>query len=85
MSDRISLSEMEALAAAGRAMGSPGAVKIHALTSALRAVHDVLSDAPLVCDVHDDDDPITCGWKRTVISVRAALAEHIDIEEGTDG
>lgn len=26
------------------------------------------------CDVHDDDDAVTCGWKRTVMDIDAALA-----------
>jgi hypothetical protein len=26
-----------------------------------------------VCDVHPDDDPVSCGWKRAVADVRRAL------------
>jgi hypothetical protein len=33
-----------------------------------------LDDAP-VCDVHDDDDPVTCGWKSDVLEVRRILEE----------
>lgn len=27
------------------------------------------------CDVHPDDDPITCGWKRVVADITHALEE----------
>ena len=27
----------------------------------------------LVCDVHPDGDPVSCGWKRAVADVRRAL------------
>ena len=26
-----------------------------------------------VCDIHPDDDPVSCGWKRAVADVRRAL------------
>jgi hypothetical protein len=32
------------------------------------------------CDVHPDDDPVTCGWKRAVLDIDAALAH--DTEAG---
>ena len=30
-------------------------------------------DGHPVCDVHPDDDPVSCGWKRAVADVRRAL------------
>lgn len=27
-----------------------------------------------VCDVHPDDEPVSCGWKRAVLDIDAALA-----------
>lgn len=44
------------------------------LSARLMAVQDALANYPSpICDVHDDDDPITCGWKRAVIDVERAL------------
>lgn len=40
----------------------------------VRAVEAALAPYPGVCDVHDDDDPVSCGWKRAVMDVTAALA-----------
>ena len=30
-------------------------------------------DGHPACDVHPDDDPVSCGWKRAVADVRRAL------------
>jgi hypothetical protein len=40
----------------------------------LARIRMALDDAP-VCDVHDDDDPVTCGWKSDVLEVRRILEE----------
>ena len=39
---------------------------------ALAPIREALSGHPS-CDIHPDGDPITCGWKRAVASVQAAL------------
>ena len=39
---------------------------------ALAPIRAALADHPR-CDIHPDGDPITCGWKRAVASVQAAL------------
>lgn len=43
-----------------------------ALAAKLAAVRDALAGHP-VCDVHPDDDPISCCWKRAVADVQTAL------------
>jgi hypothetical protein len=40
----------------------------------LAAVEGALAQHP-ECDVHPDDDVISCGWKRAVADARAALAQ----------
>ena len=39
---------------------------------ALAPIREALSGHP-GCDFYPDGDPITCGWKRAVASVQAAL------------
>ena len=39
---------------------------------ALAPIREALAGHPH-CDIHPDGDPITCGWKRAVASVQAAL------------
>ena len=39
---------------------------------ALAPIRTALDGHP-VCDVHPDDDPVSCGWKRAVADVRRAL------------
>ena len=39
---------------------------------ALAPIRAALAHHPR-CDIHPDDDPITCGWKRAVASVQAVL------------
>lgn len=40
------------------------------------AIESALKYVPIAkCDKHDDDDAITCGWKRAVIDVRSAIAD----------
>ena len=39
---------------------------------ALAPIRAALDGHP-VCDVHPDDDPVSCGWKRAVADVRRAL------------
>lgn len=39
---------------------------------ALALIREALAGHPR-CDIHPDGDPITCGWKRAVASVQAAL------------
>lgn len=51
------------------------------LVAALEAVLGELAGHP-ECDVHPDDDPVTCGWKSAVIGVRRAIEEVLGEEEG---
>ena len=39
---------------------------------ALAPIREALDGHPR-CDIHPDDESITCGWKRAVASVQAAL------------
>ena len=39
---------------------------------ALAPIRAALGGHP-ACDVHPDDDPVSCGWKRAVADVRRAL------------
>ena len=48
---------------------------------ALAPIREALADHPR-CDIHPDGDPITCGWKRAVASVQAALDHADQIERG---
>lgn len=45
---------------------------IDAPTPALDKVRAALAEHPR-CDRHGGDDPVTCGWKRAVLDVQAAL------------
>ena len=48
---------------------------------ALAPIRAALAGHPR-CDIHPDGDPITCGWKRAVASVQAALDHADQIERG---
>ena len=48
------------------------AAEPHIRAKTLAPIRAALADHPR-CDIHPDDDPITCGWKRAVASVQAAL------------
>ncbi len=48
---------------------------------ALAPIREALAGHPR-CDIHPDGDPITCGWKRAVASVQAALDHADQIERG---
>ena len=39
---------------------------------ALAPIREALAGHPR-CDIHPDGDPVTCGWRRAVASVQAAL------------
>ena len=39
---------------------------------ALAPIREALARHPR-CDIHPDDDPIKCGWKRAVADIQAAL------------
>ena len=39
---------------------------------ALAPIREALAGHPR-CDIHPDDDPIKCGWKRAVADIQAAL------------
>ena len=39
----------------------------------LNRVHAALANHPRVCDVHPDDDVISCGWKSVVAGVQWAI------------
>lgn len=41
--------------------------------AALAAIRAVLDEEPEPCPEHPDDDPITCGWKRDIITIRHIL------------
>jgi len=51
-----------------------------ALSKALRAVIEALAGHP-ECDVHPDDDPVTCGWKAAVIDVRNAIQAALAVND----
>lgn len=46
------------------------------LARVVAQVKEALSDVPNECVVQPDDQPITCGWKRTVQDIRAAIEEN---------
>ena len=39
---------------------------------ALAPIRAALANHPR-CDIHPDDDPVKCGWKRAIASVQAVL------------
>lgn len=43
--------------------------------AALDPIRDALARHLKTCDVHSDGDPISCGWKRAVADVEAAVRE----------
>ena len=48
---------------------------------ALAPIREALAGHPR-CDIHPDDDPITCGWKRAVFDVQSTLDRAYRIERG---
>lgn len=48
---------------------------------ALAPIRATLAHHPR-CDIHPDDDPITCGWKRAVFDVQSTLDHAGQIERG---
>lgn len=48
------------------------AAEPHIRAKTLAPIRAALADHPR-CDIHPDDDPITCGWKRAVFDIQAAL------------
>ena len=50
------------------------AQEIRHLRAVLARVEKAL-EGHMVCDRYTEDDPITCGWKRAVADVQAALNE----------
>ena len=47
--------------------------ELAAALAVIEGVKAARSDHPK-CDVHTDDDPISCGWKHAVIDIDRALA-----------
>ncbi|QOH59849.1 hypothetical protein [Rhodococcus rhodochrous] len=47
-------------------------VGLEQLIDTLDRVRTALDRHP-ACDIHPDDDPVTCGWKRAVADARRAL------------
>lgn len=41
-----------------------------ALAKKIEHVREVLAYEPIECPEHPDGDPVTCGWKRDIISIR---------------
>ena len=39
----------------------------------LGAIRAVLGEEPDPCPEHPDDDPVTCGWKRDILTIRHIL------------
>lgn len=48
------------------------AAEPHIRAETLAPIRAALADHPR-CDIHPDDDPIKCGWKRAVADIQAAL------------
>lgn len=42
------------------------------LRTTLARIREALARHPR-CDIHPDDDPVTCGWKRAVADIQTAL------------
>ena len=47
--------------------------KIERLSAKLAMVSLIVDDEPDPCPEHPNDDPVTCGWKRDIISIRRIL------------
>ena len=56
-------------------------IRAEVRAQALAPIREALAGHPR-CDIHPDGDPITCGWKRAVASVQAALDHADQIERG---
>ena len=50
-------------------------MRAEARAQALAPIRAALAGHPR-CDIHPDDEAITCGWMRAVASVQAALAKE---------
>lgn len=50
----------------------PGESRATVQAEALAPIRAALANHP-ACDIYPDDDPVTCGWKRAVADVQAAL------------
>jgi hypothetical protein len=46
--------------------------KVARLKATVDRARSALAEHPR-CDVHPDDDPVSCGWKRAVADVQRAL------------
>lgn len=46
---------------------------IRRLLDTLDQIRNVLGEEPDPCPEHPDDDPITCGWKRDILTIRHIL------------
>ena len=49
------------------------AVQLDAIRAVLDAIRAVLGEEPDPCPEHPDDDPVTCGWKRDILTIRHIL------------
>ena len=49
------------------------AVQLDAIRAVLDAIRAVLGEEPDTCPEHPDDDPVTCGWKRDILTIRHIL------------
>ena len=47
--------------------------KIERLSTKLAMVSLIVDDEPDPCPEHPNDDPVTCGWGRDIISIRLIL------------
>jgi len=84
--ERPSLSEIEALAAAGKAMGAPGADKIHALTVTVRGLLTLADLAEgrgqRLRNMGEVDFNLAGNaYVGMAARIRNAITEHIDINE----
>ena len=57
------------------------AAEPHIRAQALAPIREALAGHPR-CDIHPDDDPIKCGWKRAVFDVQSTLDRADQIERG---
>lgn len=58
----------------GQSITGPESVqRARDMVAALDQVRAALANHPRACDTHPEGDPITCGWKRAVADVEAAL------------
>ena len=48
-------------------------MQVERLRETMQRVREASKRHPDACDRYDEDDPITCGWRRAVADMRAAL------------